>query len=178
MTEGISPTETSGTDPEAVKRSRPRSTRSWSRPAAGARGGGHRQQLPMDADSRARGGDQQLGLHASLPSVMRRHENRPARGPSRRPRPPPSFTVDSPSSLTPATRRTGCSGRPAGSDPFSGASPRSPGRGNWGVATAGCMLDQGEEESRVGNRGVVGAARIDERRNGQWGTAEGGTGAS
>jgi hypothetical protein len=32
------------------------------------------------------------------------------------------------------------------------------------------MLDQGEEESRVRNRGVV---RIDER-NGEWGTAQGG----
>jgi hypothetical protein len=36
------------------------------------------------------------------------------------------------------------------------------------------MLDQGEEESRVGNRGVVRAARIEERRNREWGTAEGG----
>jgi hypothetical protein len=36
------------------------------------------------------------------------------------------------------------------------------------------MLDQGEEESRVGNRGVVRAARIDERRIDEWGTAEGG----
>jgi hypothetical protein len=75
--------------------------------------------------------------------------------PSRRPRPLPSFTVESPSSLTPATRRTGCSGRPDGSDPFSGAYSRSPGGGNRGVVTAGGMLDQGEEESRVGNRGVV-----------------------
>jgi hypothetical protein len=33
------------------------------------------------------------------------------------------------------------------------------------------MLDQGEEELRMGNRGVVRAARIKERRNGEWGTA-------
>jgi hypothetical protein len=38
------------------------------------------------------------------------------------------------------------------------------------------MLDQGEEESRVRNRGVVisPVARIDERRIDEWGTAEGG----
>jgi hypothetical protein len=36
------------------------------------------------------------------------------------------------------------------------------------------MLDQGEEELRVRNRGVICAARIDERRNGEWGTTEGG----
>jgi hypothetical protein len=112
-TEGISPTETSGADIEAVKRRRPRSTRSWSRPAAGARGCGHREQLPMDAGSR--GSRRQPATRAPRLAVASHAPPRDSASPrpSRRPRPQPSFTVESPSSLTPATRMMGCNGRPA-----------------------------------------------------------------
>jgi hypothetical protein len=88
--------------------------------AAPGHGGGRRQELgeavtgsrsSWTPAAEARGGNQRLALHASPPPVMRRRENLPARCPSHRPCPPPSFTIDSPSSLTPATRRTGCSGR-------------------------------------------------------------------
>jgi hypothetical protein len=112
---------------------------------------------PWMPAAEGRGGDQPLVLHSCLPAASHAPPRASASPrPFHRLRPPPSFTVDSPSSLTPATRRTGCNGRPFGRlEPFLGAYSRSPGGGNRGIVTAGGMLDQGEEESRVGNRGVV-----------------------
>jgi hypothetical protein len=134
---------------------------SWRWPAAGARGGGHQQQLPMNADSRARGGDQRLVLHVSPSPVMRRRENPPARAPpAGRVRRLTSPSIPHPRSHRPPGGRVATAGRSDGSNPFSGAYSRSPGGGNWGIVTAGGILDQGEEESRVGNRGVVTAGGI------------------
>jgi hypothetical protein len=156
-TEGISPAETSGADLKPWRRG-DHSSRSWSRPAAGAQGGGHRQQFPMDAGSR--GSVRQPAARA--PQLPPRRQScaavsfcQPAPAPAGRVRHLASPSIPHPRSHRPPGGRVATVGRLDGSNPFSGAYSRSPGGGNWGIVTAGGILDQGEEESRVGNRGVV-----------------------